>query len=109
MNKKQNNDEKSVNPIIAGVTGAVIGAGIAIAGAVILKDEKNRDKAKKVINNVKEEVRGYVKDLENSAQKKTAVVEEKLAKGAKKAKKLAGNVEKNLQDKAKASVKASRG
>lgn len=96
INKKQNK-ENEINPIFAGVTGAVIGAGIAIAGAIMMKDEKNRDKAKKVLKNI-----------ENYAQKETGVVEEKVAKGIKKAKNLADSTEKKLQAKAKEAIKASK-
>jgi len=49
-----------VNPIAAAVTGAAVGAGVAIAGAIALKDEKNRKKIKGVLSDLKnkgEEIR----------------------------------------------------
>ena len=74
------NKKNDVNPIIVGVTGAVIGAGIALAGAAILKDEKNRDKAKKVLENIKNSAKGYIKDLENEVQKGAVKVKKLTAK-----------------------------
>lgn len=44
----------------AAVTGAVIGMGAAIAGTVVLKDKKNRDKAKKVFFSVKKQMEGKI-------------------------------------------------
>lgn len=54
--KKQDEVKSGISPIAAAVTGAVIGAGIAVAGAVALKDEKNRDKVNEVLGNIKEQV-----------------------------------------------------
>ena len=33
--------------------GAVVGAGVAVAGTLILKDKKNQEKVKKVLKDVK--------------------------------------------------------
>lgn len=44
-----------VNPIMAAVTGAVVGAGVAIAAAgIVMSDEKNQDKVKGALANVQD-------------------------------------------------------
>ena len=88
INKKTQNREKDgVNPIVAGVTGAVIGA---VAGAaVVLNDKKNREKVKEVLSNVKNQVVGYVEDMQKQALDKKSEVEEKLAESEKTVKKTA--------------------
>src|SRR5690349_18852184 len=42
----------NVNPIIAGVAGAVVGAGVGIAGAMALKNDQVREKAEKVVQSI---------------------------------------------------------
>ncbi len=66
-----------VNPLAAAVTGAALGAGVAIAGAIALKDEKNRKKIKGVLNDLKsrgEEVRD---DMNKNAGKKVEEIKDK--------------------------------
>lgn len=63
-NKKQNTDGVGLNPVVAAVAGAVVGAGIAVAG-VVLSDKKNRDTIQKTVGNVKDQVEEKVaKDKE---------------------------------------------
>jgi uncharacterized membrane protein YgaE (UPF0421/DUF939 family) len=86
--KKQDKRKGSVNSVVAGVTGAVIGAGIAVAGAaVVLNDKKNREKVKKVLTNVKKQAIGYMEGVQKQAQDKKGEVEEKLVEGKEKVKK----------------------
>jgi hypothetical protein len=59
---------KRDNPLIAAIAGAIFGAGAAIAGTVALKDKKNRDKAKKVLTNVKNQALGYVKKIQKETK-----------------------------------------
>jgi len=96
--KKQNKDKDGVNPVVAGVTGAVIGVGIAAAGvaAVMLNDKKGRDKVKKVLSNVKDQALDYIEDMQKDVQDERSEVEEKLAQGAGKVKKESGLSEKFL-------------
>jgi hypothetical protein len=72
------NDKKSMNPLAAGVAGAVVGAGIAVAGAVALKDEKNRAKVKGVLKAVKKKANGYVAELEKKANQQQDEAKEKI-------------------------------
>lgn len=44
----------SVNPVVVGATGAVIGAGIAVAATQALKSEKTRKKIKSTIRAAKD-------------------------------------------------------
>jgi hypothetical protein len=63
------------------VAGAVIGA---VAGAaVVLNDEKNREKVKEALSNVKDQVVGYMEDMQSRTQDKKIEVKEKLAEGEK--------------------------
>jgi len=54
-------EKRGVSPFVAAITGAVIGAGVAVASVITFKDKKNRDKVKKVLNNVKDQAEKYVK------------------------------------------------
>jgi len=89
QNQKKHDEGKSgFNPVVAAVTGAVVGAGVAVAGAIALKDKKNRDKVKGVLNNVKDKATGYVEDIRKQLQDKKNEAEEKLAEGKEKVKKV---------------------
>lgn len=66
VNKKQN----GISPIVAAVTGVVVGAGIAVAGAVALSDEKNREKVKEALTNAKDKTISYVEDVQKQAKDK---------------------------------------
>lgn len=47
-NKKKN----SVNPLLAAVTGVVVGASAAVVGVVTLKDNKNLKSVTGIVNNL---------------------------------------------------------
>jgi len=96
--KTQHKRKDSVNPMVAGVTGAVIGAGIAVAGAaVILNDKKNRQNIKKVLTQVKDQAVGYMEDMQSRTQDKKSDVEKKFAKGEKTVKKVVNPAYDSLQ------------
>lgn len=59
-----------ISPIIAAVTGVVVGAGIAVAGAVALNDEKNREKVKEALTNAKDKTISYVEDVQKQTKDK---------------------------------------
>ncbi len=79
--------KKEFNPVVAAVAGVVVGAGVAVAGAVALSDKKNREKVKKTLANAKDQAMGYVEDVQKQAEDKKGEIEEKLAKGKEKVKK----------------------
>lgn len=71
--KKQDATNSGVSPIVAGVAGAVIGAGLGVAGTVLMEDKQKREKVKKAFTTVK------------------GVVEEKLESGKEEVKKVASS------------------
>lgn len=77
--KKQDKEKGGVNPVVAAVTGAVVGAGVAIAGAIALKDEKNRQKVKDVLTNAKDQAVGYMEDIQKQAQDKKIEIQDKIS------------------------------
>lgn len=54
-------NKKSKFSLIAGITGAIVGAGATIAGAVALKNPKTRNKVNKVLTKAKNQAKGYLK------------------------------------------------
>ncbi|MGE5041713.1 MAG: hypothetical protein ACM3IJ_02315 [Candidatus Levyibacteriota bacterium] len=61
MADNQKNDKKAgVNPVVAGVAGAVVGAGMAVAGTMALKDEKNRKKVRDVATGIAKQASEYM-------------------------------------------------
>ncbi len=46
-NMANHNQKGGVNPVIAAITGAVVGAGVIVAGVVALKDKKTAQSLKK--------------------------------------------------------------
>jgi hypothetical protein len=52
IQSKKIKTKSRVNPVVAAVTGVIVGAGIAVAGAVAFNDQKNRNKVKKVLTAV---------------------------------------------------------
>ena len=86
--QKEDKGQDGMNPIVAGATGAVIGLGIAVAGAaVVLNDKKNRGKVKEALISAKDEALSYVKDIQKKTQDKKSKVKKVITQDAKKAKK----------------------
>ncbi len=79
--KKQTEVHGGMSPVVLAVTGAVIGAGIAVAGvgAVALKDESNRQKVKKVLDAAKDQAVEYIGDVQKQVHDKKVAVEKSLA------------------------------
>lgn len=71
--KKQDEGNGGVNPVVAAVTGAVVGVGVAVA----MQDKKNREKVKEVLINAKDQAIGYIEDLQSQVQDKKGEVEMK--------------------------------
>ena len=55
-NKSNNAPTSGANAAMAGVAGAVVGAGVAVAATKIMSDEKMRNKVVGTLNNVKDQV-----------------------------------------------------
>lgn len=79
--KKQGERKSGLNLVVAAVTGTVVGAGVAVAGTVALKNEKNRERVKKVLTNIKKQATDYVGNMQKEAQDKKGEIEEKIAEG----------------------------
>lgn len=94
--KKQEEKQSGLNPVAVAVTGAVVGAGIAIAGVVALKDEKNREKVKEALTNVKDRAENYIEDVQKQARDKKDEIEEKIAEGTVKIEKAANAAKDSL-------------
>ena len=83
--KKKQDNKNRIGSVVAGVAGAVVIAGVAVATTVALKDEKTRKKVKKVLINVKDQTVDYVDALKTdpNAIKGTHAIK-KIARGTKK-------------------------
>lgn len=98
QDKKNEEDKRnSINQVTAAITGAVVGAGIAVAGAVVMSDKKNREKVEKVLSNAKDQAINYVKDIQNSAENKKNMIGKELVKDKKMAKKVVDTTKKSLK------------
>lgn len=78
INKNTSSDKTTMktDPIVAAVAGAVVGAGIAIAGVAALKDKKNVEKVKKTVKDIKEAAINNIEDMQNqSISTKNAVID----------------------------------
>ena len=71
--KKEETGKGTGNVIAAGVTGAVVGAGVVAAAAMALKNEKNRKKVNKVIADVKHQATDYIKTLKKDPNVKKGI------------------------------------
>ena len=63
--QNQDKSKGSLSPLIAAVTGAVIGA-----GAVVLKDKKNRDKIQQAFNKTKDQAKDKIEKIQQFAEDK---------------------------------------
>lgn len=68
------NGTSGFNPVVAAVAGAVVGAGVAVAGAVVLEDKKTREKIKFAFTNMQK----LAEDKKNEAEKKLSGDKEKV-------------------------------
>lgn len=66
--KKQEKRKTGFNPVVAVVAGAIVGAGVAVAGAAVL-DKNNRKKVEKAFTNVKNQAVGYIEEMKKEAKK----------------------------------------
>lgn len=68
--QKKQDHNKNIGSVVAGVAGAVAVAGVAVAATMALRDEKTREKAKKVLTNVKDQAIDYVDTLKTEPNKR---------------------------------------
>ncbi len=74
--KKQADQNSGVNPIVAGVVGAIVGAAaVGIAGAAVLTNDDSRKKVEEVIDTAKDKV----EDFKENVEEKIAGAQEKVS------------------------------
>ena len=81
--KDKNKGAVGINPVVAAVTGAIVG-GVAAAGAMVLGDEKNREKISDALSNVKDKSMDYAEGVKQEIQERKEEVVEKVAEGKEK-------------------------
>ncbi len=67
--KKQssNGHHNSVTPVVAGMVGAAVGAGVGIAGAIAMRDEKTKAKMIDVLHTVSKKASEYMDNMKKEA------------------------------------------
>ncbi len=88
--EKHNLQQPGINPFTAALTGAVVGAGVAVAGMFALKDKKNREMVKDVFNNVKDQAVGYIETVQHNGHNTKAKINNKMPKRKSRIMKLVG-------------------
>lgn len=86
INTKKQKEKNRAGSIVAGVAGAVVVAGVAVAATMALKDEKNRKKVKKAMVGVKDQALDYVNNFktEHEITKEKGIVEKVIKTDKKK-------------------------
>lgn len=107
QNKNKIQKKDGVNPVVAAAAGVIVGAGVVAAGVVALNDEKNREKVKEVLANVKEQAKGYIEDIKKKEQAEKEEVEQNLAEGKEKVAEVATKAVDSLHHQAKEEIKAA--
>lgn len=100
VSKKPEQKKAQVNALTAVVTGAVIGAGVAIAGVVALADEKNRKRVKNTLSMLKDKALNFVDEATQEANVAKDMAEEKVLEGKSKTKKVISDVKKTIKKEA---------
>jgi len=103
-----NQNQGGINPVAAAVAGAVVGAGVAVAGTMILEDKKNREKIRKVFNNAKNQAINYVEGMQKQVKDKKNEVKENLTEGKEKVNRVTKSVKKSLNQAVKDVKKAAK-
>lgn len=68
--KRTNKKGRGISPVVSAIAGSVLGAGVAIAGAIALSKSENRKKVDDAIKSVKNAAEGLVKKAKNESQNK---------------------------------------
>lgn len=84
---KQGIKKSGINPTAAAITGAIVGAGIAIAGTMALENKENRKKIKKAFNSAKDQAAEYVEKIKEEVRDRKDDIEKKFTNGQKEVKK----------------------
>jgi hypothetical protein len=79
----KNDNKNGLSSTVVLATGAVVGAGVALAGATVLKDEKNRKRMKNLFTDVKEQALDHLTNAQEDVEEGVKKVGKKLANGNK--------------------------
>lgn len=95
MNKTQSHEEKHSNgsAVVAGVVGAVAGAGVAVAATMAMKDEKTREKVGQVLQSVKDQAMEYMDTAKDQANEQKEKAQDMFDAGKKNLQEMAHTVE----------------
>jgi len=99
-NKTEENQEKdqTKSSSLANIAkGAMIGAGIAVAGAAVLRNEKNRAKLKTAVENAKNRVNGYLDQVDDEVDDQANELNQKIGEVKKTVKKATRGVKKQVK------------
>jgi gas vesicle protein len=72
--KKQARKKGKLNPLVA--AGAIIGTGVAVAGAVAMSDKKNQKKVKEMTDNIKKQMKVKKNEVIKKAKKVEAIIKD---------------------------------
>lgn len=75
------NNGKQINPMVAGVTGAVIGAGVAAVTTGVLSNKKTRDKVFHTVSSIRKKVMDSMENMEKGAMEQKESIEHRLRLG----------------------------
>lgn len=92
---KQGGVKGGINPVVVAVAGAVVGAGIAVAG-VVLSDEKNREKIVNAANTVRDDVTHYVEKTQKQIELEKKILEKRILADKMKVKKVVASAQNSL-------------
>lgn len=96
-NKKKETNHKTkseqvVNPIIAGVTGAAVGAGVGVVASAAINDESNRKKMGEALDTVRKQAMKVMDNMNT---------QDNIQEGKKAAKKMINNATKKIESTSK--------
>lgn len=93
MNKTE--EKEGVNPVIVAVAGAIVGAGVAVAGAV-LSDKKNREMIARTVTKVKEDASHLVAETQKQITTEKKALEKRISDDQIKVKKVVASAQDSL-------------
>ena len=77
-NQSKKVKEFEVSPVVAAITGAVVGAGVAIVSAAVINDEKKNHNIEKGFNKAKKDSKDFVETKQKEAEVTKNKIENKV-------------------------------